>query len=210
MLTTSIKSINFLIVIQNDDKGHQDLLGTYRDDFNKYPSRIDKARLEEVLASIPQQLGKKFVYKHVNPHVQSAQIKNALHLLSCARLCHYTYNNRAEGIPLAAGMDPELYCWTRAETTSQAEVDYIIQHGTHLIPIEVKAGKTGTLKSLHLLMGLRKWDFALRFNTDLPSLTSVHMQTSLQQTAEYQLLSLPLYLIGQSQRLIAEHFATNH
>lgn len=241
----------------------QNLLGAYRDDFNKYPSRIEKGRLEEAFISIPRQLGKKFVYKHVNQDIQSVQIRNALNLLTSARICHYVYNTDAQGIPLGAGvnskyfkivlldiglanallrlhldyiepnfqlmneggmaeqfvgqmlrtlnrfyMDPELYYWAREEKTSHAEIDYIIQHGGQLIPIEVKSGKTGTLKSLHLLMGLRQWPMAVRFNTDLPSITAVNIETSLKQTANYQLLSLPLYLIGQLHRLIEE--SSNH
>jgi predicted AAA+ superfamily ATPase len=35
---------------------------------------------------------------------------------------------------------------------SSAEVDYVIQHENQVIPIEVKAGTTGTLRSLHEFM----------------------------------------------------------
>jgi len=99
-------------------------------------------------------------------------------------------------------IDPALHYWVREEKTSCAEIDYLIQQGASLIPIEVKAGKTGTLKSLHLLMGLRGWKRALRFNTDKPSVTQVQIETSLKQQADYQLISLPLYLIGQLPRLL--------
>jgi uncharacterized protein len=99
-------------------------------------------------------------------------------------------------------IDPSLHYWVREEKTSCAEIDYLIQQGASLIPIEVKAGKTGTLKSLHLLMGLRGWKHAVRFNTDQPSLTQVQIETSLGQQADYQLISLPLYLVGQLPRLL--------
>jgi hypothetical protein len=99
-------------------------------------------------------------------------------------------------------IEPSLNYWVREEKTSCAEVDYLIQQGSTLIPIEVKAGKTGTLKSLHLLMGLRGWSLALRFNADYPSLTPVATETALKQSAQYQLLSLPFYLIGQVPRLL--------
>jgi predicted AAA+ superfamily ATPase len=38
---------------------------------------------------------------------------------------------------------PELYYWHRESRNSQAEVDYVIQKGEEIIPIEVKAGKSG-------------------------------------------------------------------
>jgi len=45
-------------------------------------------------------------------------------------------------------IDGELYYWLRDKAGSKAEVDYVIQKGSKLIPIEVKSGITGGLKSL--------------------------------------------------------------
>ncbi len=250
-------SSNSLITV---NQVQQDLIHSYRDDFTKYPRRINRERLEEVLISIPRQLNGKFVYSHVNKDVPGNEIKNALHLLNTARICHIVFSNTGAGIPLGAGkkvtpfkvilldvglcntlmhlnmqsvqpqsfllmneggiaeqfvgqmlrtlipyyMDPELYYWVREDNNVGAEVDYIIQHGAKLIPIEVKAGRTGTLKSLHLLMGLRGWPIAVRFNTDKPSLVAVNMETTTKQKVQYQLLSLPLYLIAQLPRLLNE------
>lgn len=42
--------------------------------------------------------------------------------------------------------------WVRDSRGSSAEVDYTVIWNGHLIPIEVKAGKTGTLRSLMLFM----------------------------------------------------------
>jgi len=50
---------------------HFDLLATYREDFAKYRGRLTINRLEDILASIPRQLGKKFVYSHANPEVNT-------------------------------------------------------------------------------------------------------------------------------------------
>ncbi len=49
-------------------------------------------------------------------------------------------------------MKAELYYWQRAERGSQAEIDYLIQHNEHVIPIEVKSGTGGALKSMHLFL----------------------------------------------------------
>ncbi|MBT6120332.1 ATP-binding protein [bacterium] len=42
----------------------------------------------------------------------------------------------------------QLYYWHRDKGSSKAEIDYVIQRGEELIPIEVKGGKTGSRKSL--------------------------------------------------------------
>lgn len=99
-------------------------------------------------------------------------------------------------------IEPALYYWHREVPGSHAEIDYVIQHGNRVIPIEVKAGATGSLKSLHFFMGLRKFTTALRINSDLPSVTSVNMKDAVGNPVKYQLISLPFYLTGQINRLL--------
>ncbi len=57
------------------------------------------------------------------------------------------------GQELLANSSPDkeknLYYWNRETPGSQAEVDYVIQKGNDIIPIEVKSGRGTTLKSLH-------------------------------------------------------------
>ena len=45
-----------------------------------------------------------------------------------------------------------LYYWSRDARGSSAETDYLIEKEGEVIPIEVKSGKSGSLKSLHLLL----------------------------------------------------------
>jgi predicted AAA+ superfamily ATPase len=99
-------------------------------------------------------------------------------------------------------VEPCLYYWLRAEKGSSSEIDYIVQHHNRLIPIEVKAGSTGSLKSLHLFMQLKKLPLAVRINSDLPSLTPVKVKDRVSGNIEYTLLSVPFYLMGQLHRLI--------
>ncbi len=99
-------------------------------------------------------------------------------------------------------IDPELYYWLRFEKNANAEVDYLIQHQHQVLPIEVKAGATGTLKSLHLFMQLKQAPYAVRLNMDKPSVTHVENKTHAGAVANYQLYSLPLYLTGQLPRLL--------
>lgn len=98
--------------------------------------------------------------------------------------------------------EPSLTYWHREEKGSNAEIDYVIQHGNKVIPIEVKAGTTGSLKSLHLFMGLKGLSLAVRVNSDLPSKVEVQTKDRLGKTIQYRLISLPFYLLGQLHRLI--------
>ena len=99
---------------------------------------------------------------------------------------------------------PELYCWAREKPTSAAEVDYVLARGARIIPVEVKAGKTGRLRSLWQFMAEKKACFALRLNTDMPSLLDVTDTMHDGQRVSYRLLSLPLYLLDHVSRLIDE------
>ncbi len=55
----------------------------------------------------------------------------------------------AYSLPIAKS---HLYYWHRESRGSQAEVDYLFQRGSDIIPIEVKSGSGTYLKSLHLLL----------------------------------------------------------
>jgi predicted AAA+ superfamily ATPase len=86
---------------------------------------------------------------------------------------------------------PQLYFWKRENKNSKAEVDYVVQIGTHIIPLEVKSGKTGHLKSLH------------RFMEDKKSPLGVKVSGA-ELSLEKNILSVPFYLIHQLPRLIQE------
>ena len=46
----------------------------------------------------------------------------------------------------------QLYCWRREKAQSSAQIDYLIQQGSSIIPIEVKSGTQGGMKSLKMFM----------------------------------------------------------
>ncbi|MCP4153655.1 MAG: ATP-binding protein, partial [bacterium] len=48
--------------------------------------------------------------------------------------------------------EPSLFYWAREERSSSAELDYLVPCLSHALPMEVKAGKTGTLRSMHLFL----------------------------------------------------------
>ena len=101
-----------------------------------------------------------------------------------------------------AYVPPSLYYWQRGKKGAEAEVDYVIQHEDQIIPVEVKAGTTGTLKSLHQFVKEKKKTVAIRVNSDVPRRSEVDVKDPLGPPTVYNLLSIPFYLLGQLHRLI--------
>jgi uncharacterized protein len=88
----------------------------------------------------------------------------------------------------------ELYYWAREARTSNAEVDYLVTAGSKILPLEVKAGKSGTLRSLHQFLLENKAPLGIRV-----SQSNLHLDGTL--------LSLPLYaletLASKLQRILS-------
>lgn len=90
----------------------------------------------------------------------------------------------------------DLYFWTREKADASAEVDYILPYKNKLIPIEVKSGSIGKLRSLHQFMEIAPHTIAVR----------VYQGEYLVQKAktisgkEFTLLNLPFYLVHRIER----------
>jgi uncharacterized protein len=85
--------------------------------------------------------------------------------------------------------EPGLYFWVREARGSKAEVDYVIEVDGTPIPVEVKSGARGSLKSMRLFLEeYPKTPFGIRY--------SMH-------TLSYwdKILSIPLPMINQTTRL---------
>jgi hypothetical protein len=106
-------------------------------------------------------------------------------------------------LTFAANDDPRLYWWRREKRGSEAELDYVHALGSRVIPIEVKSGKTGTLKSMHGFMAERDLTLALRINSAPPILHGLSVRTPFGDTS-YRLLSIPAYLVEEASRLIGQ------
>ena len=91
-----------------------------------------------------------------------------------------------------------LNFWVREKTSSTAEVDYVITHDGKLIPIEVKSGKEGKLKSLHLFMDESPGKIAIRLYAGELLVTKVVTPNG----KNYHLLNLPYYLVSQLPKYI--------
>jgi len=88
--------------------------------------------------------------------------------------------------------DP-LRFWVRESSRANAEVDYLVDASGTLLPVEVKAGAAGSLKSLHQYLWRSGSQVGLRLYGGLWSddLQSVAMPDG---DLRYRLLSLPLFM----------------
>ncbi|MCB1192643.1 MAG: ATP-binding protein [Leptospiraceae bacterium] len=104
------------------------------------------------------------------------------------------------GQELIANSDPlekaKLYNWERMKPSSTAEVDYLFVYKSNIYPVEVKAGKTGSLKSLQVYNKENMNQISIRYSK-LP--LSFHEG----------LLSVPLYMIAETSKLIDEALLNN-
>ncbi|RWX43910.1 hypothetical protein H206_02329 [Candidatus Electrothrix aarhusensis] len=105
---------------------------------------------------------------------------------------------------------PELYYWNREKRNSQAEVDYLISVSGQVVPVEVKAGKIGSLKSLQVFMSEKKLPAAVRFNSMVSSCLETRSAIAGKDSVNFSFISLPLYLVCQVERLLQKHFAGLH
>jgi predicted AAA+ superfamily ATPase len=91
----------------------------------------------------------------------------------------------------------ELYWWSREKSGSSAEVDFVITQGETLLPIEVKAGSVGRLRSLKIFLEEKKSPFGIRISQN---------PLELEKRAQECVLSMPFYLIEELPRVIKETF----
>ncbi|OQX15220.1 MAG: AAA family ATPase [Thiothrix lacustris] len=106
---------------------------------------------------------------------------------------------------LAESPNRELTYWLREGRSANAELDYVVALEGNIIPIEVKSGASGSMKSLHQFMAEKQAPFAVRFDASLPTLTTVNAVVNHQQQAQavsYRLFSLPLYLVERLGNIV--------
>lgn len=100
-----------------------------------------------------------------------------------------------------AGDGPEFYYWQR-EGGRPGEIDYLFQAYNSIVPIELKSGTAGAMKSLHQFMFDKKLNFAIRIDQNPPSEMDVNVKTTQGNAVRYKLLSIPLYLTGMLNRVV--------
>lgn len=85
-----------------------------------------------------------------------------------------------------------LNFWVREKSQSNAEIDYLIQVDNDIIPIEVKSGSSGRLRSLHSFIDNSSVEIAVRFysgNFNVENLKTVSGK-------KFKLLNIPYYQVS--------------
>lgn len=106
---------------------------------------------------------------------------------------------------LSESPNRELTYWLREGRSSNAEVDYVVALSGEIVPIEIKSGASGSMRSLHQFMGEKQSRMAVRFDASLPSATTVETTTAQgkqSKAVSYPLYSLPLYLVERLHEVI--------
>ncbi|MCP5490635.1 MAG: DUF4143 domain-containing protein [Chlamydiales bacterium] len=99
------------------------------------------------------------------------------------------------GQELIAYSDPHklegLFYWQNEKVGSDAEVDYIVTNEEQIIPVEVKAGPTGKLRSLRQFMIMKKAPLGVHISEAILSFKD-------------GVLSVPFYLISKLPEFFEE------
>jgi predicted AAA+ superfamily ATPase len=77
----------------------------------------------------------------------------------------------------------QLFYWTREERNSRAEVDFVVQIGDKIVPVEVKSGSRGKMQSMWQFLKEKQSEYGVR--------------TSLENFGQYDTIKVvPLYAVG--------------
>jgi len=93
--------------------------------------------------------------------------------------------------------------WVREKKGSDAEIDFILQYDSKLIPIEVKSGHNAKLRSLHLFMDEAPHNIAVRVWSQPFSIDEVTTPNG----KKFKLLNLPFYYVGGIREILDENSA---
>jgi predicted AAA+ superfamily ATPase len=83
--------------------------------------------------------------------------------------------------------------WVREEKGTSSEVDLVYQYGKYIIPVEVKSGKQGKLRSLHQFMERTNHPYAIRLYAGTFSIENAKTPGGV----PYLLMNLPYYLTSK-------------
>lgn len=95
----------------------------------------------------------------------------------------------------------ELFYWQREARNSQAEIDYVSAYRSEVLPIEIKAGTQGGMKSLWTFMREKRLSRAVRCS--LENMGRFAYTDAEANNAERAVAVCPLYAVSQMPRLLA-------
>ncbi|MEG0566195.1 MAG: AAA family ATPase [Hungatella sp.] len=167
----------------------KELITIYENDFAKHNGKVNSGRLLLVFRSIVSQLAKdneKFVYGCVREGARAREFEDAIEWLVSAGMLSRIYNVSKPEHPLSA-FDQlssfKLFVFDTGLLKQMAGIDnsaillktdyqfkgpltenYLLQHGTTIIPVEVKGGEDKSAPSFKEYMKSRQPKLGLRFS----------------------------------------------
>ncbi len=95
----------------------------------------------------------------------------------------------------------KLNFWVPKNINAQAEVDYVYPWNDMVIPIEVKSGTTGRLRSLHRFVDEAPHDWAVRVYSGKFRVEDAKTIRG----KKFRLINVPFYLIGQMDKVLQDN-----
>lgn len=89
--------------------------------------------------------------------------------------------------------EANLTFWTREKRQSSAELDYLLNYKGKVIPVEVKSGASGKMRSLNIFMNLSDINIAVRFYSGVLSIS----KEKTKEGKNFTLINLPFYLCSK-------------
>jgi hypothetical protein len=99
--------------------------------------------------------------------------------------------------------DPaDLFYWQR-EGGRPGEIAHLVQMHGRIVPLELKSGAAGSMKSLHQFMFDKRLDLAVRIDANPPSAMTVDVRTTQGDAVRYLLVSLPQHMLFNLEAILA-------
>lgn len=102
--------------------------------------------------------------------------------------------------------NPKPHFWVREKAYASSEIDLVYQYKDKVVPIEIKSGPTGKLKSLHEFIERSNHNYAVRMYAGA---FNIEIHETPNQKKPYKLMNLPYYLGTKLPEYIA-YFVNNH
>ena len=97
------------------------------------------------------------------------------------------------------------YYWMRDKKGTKAEVDFVLQFGARIVPVEVKSGTNSHLRSLHSFVHLSE-NFVTAIRCWSGEFLVQDAVTSQPECKPYRLINVPFYYVGQLMGILKEYF----
>lgn len=153
----------------------RELIEVYENDFSKHNGKVNSGRILMVFRSIVTQLAKpneKFMYGAVREGGRARDFEEAIEWLVSAGIDNSAILLKTDY--QFKGPLTENYCLQQLRGQFETEpryfadknheIDFVLQHGTEIIPIEVKGGEDKSAPSFKKYIAGHQPEYALRFS----------------------------------------------